>query len=196
MDTRSTLVTLTKPRSKNRLPAFLFALFPTALLGCQTDAFEVTLDLPEQRQTAAPAGPISVFFPSGAGSDFVIPVNLADEAKNRGVNPPKNAFIRTLSFSITSTARPVGDIDTFDYLATVEVFLEPTLPGSQLQKLKVATVSAKPGPAGEMYPALVSNLDVFTYLKEGAKLKATATGNTPTDDVSYTGKLVLGVQVF
>lgn len=167
-----------------------------AASGCQTDAFDVTLDLPEQRQPAMPAGSISSFLPAASAPTVTLNVNLSDEAKLRGANPPKNAYVRSLSFTITSTARSVGDVDTFDYLNTADFFLESTLPGSALQRLKVATISSKVGAAGELYPALISNLDVFPYLKEGAKIVGAATGNTPTDDVSYTGKLVLGVGVF
>jgi len=160
--------------------------------GCQPSNFEMTLDLPERRQSANPAGAITTFLPT----PFVFVVNLTDEAKIRNANPPRQAFLKDLSFSITSTARPVGDIDTFDYLNTAEFFVEPTRPGSVLEKVKVAIVPSKQGPTGEFWPSLVSNVNLLPLLQEGAHLTATATGVTPPDDVSYSGKIVLSVDVF
>ncbi len=190
MKTSTVLSSLAKiVRSQFTVLVVLGGLFAT---GCQTSAFDVSLNITEQRQTGGAAGTISTFLPT----PYVVIVNLADEAKIRGINPPKKAYIKDLSFAITSTARPVGDIDTFDYLNTVEFFLEPTRVGSQLQKLKVADIPSKEGPAGEISPRLTSNLDILPLLNEGARMVATATGNLPPDDVSYNGQIVIGVDVF
>ncbi len=175
-------------RSKCTVLAVFGGLFAS---GCQTSAFDLTLNITEQRQPGG-TGTISTFLPT----PYVVIVSLADEAKIRGTNPPKKAYIKDLSFAITSTARPVGDIDTFDYLNTVEFFLEPTRIGSQLQKLKVADIPSKEGPAGEISPRLTSNLDILPLLNEGARLTATATGSLPSDEISYNGELVIGVDVF
>ena len=175
-------------RFKLTMVLFLAGLFGS---GCQPEAFDVTLTIPEQRQPGG-SGMIQTFVPT----QWVIVVSLADEAKIRGTNPPKKAFVKDFSFAITSTSRPVGDVDTFDYLNTAEFFLEPTRAGSQLLKLKIADIPSKEGPAGEIYPRLISDLDILPLLNEGARLTATATGTLPPDDVSYGGKFVVGVQVF
>jgi hypothetical protein len=167
-------------------------LLSLGTVGCQPSSFELTLDLTEQRQNAQPAGAISTLLPT----PFVFAVNLADEAKIRGANPPRQVFLKEFSLVISSTTRPAGDVDTFDYLNTAEFFIEPTRVGSVLQKVKVADIPAKEGPTGEMWPRLIANLNLLPLLTEGAQLTSTATGTTPGDDVSYTGKVVLSVDVF
>ena len=167
-------------------------LLGLSVAGCQADSFNVTIDVTEQRQVGQVGGTISTLLPT----PFVFAVNLNDEAKIRNANPPRQAFIKDFTMVITGTARPVGDIDTFDYLNTAEFFVEPTRAGSVLQKVKVADIPAKEGPAGQISPRLVSNLDLLPLLQEGARLTSTATGSTPSDDVTYSASIVLGVDVF
>ncbi len=182
---------IASPWTWSRLSA-VAVLCGLSVAGCQTSAFDVTIDVAEQRQVGQAGGTISTLLPT----PFVFSVNLSDEAKIRKANPPRQAFIKDFTIAITGTARPVGDIDTFDYLSHAEFFVEPTRVGSVLQRLKVADIPAKEGPAGEISPRLVSNLDILPLLQEGARLTSTATGSTPTDDVTYTAKIVLGVDVF
>ena len=163
-----------------------------AATGCQPEAFDVTIDLPEQRQVGQANGTLSTLLPA----PFVFTVNLSDEAKIRNANPPRQVFIKDFSLVITGTSRGIGDIDTFDYLNTAEFFIEPTRMGSVLQRVKVADIPAKEGPAGLIAPRLVSNLNILPLLQEGAQLVTTATGKTPTDDVSFNGTIVLAVDVF
>lgn len=172
--------------------AAVAAFLGLAATGCQPEAFDVTIDLPEQRQVGQAGGTLSTLLPT----PFVFTVNLSDEARIHNANPPRQAFIKDFSLVITGTSRGIGDIDTFDCLNTAEFFIEPTRVGSVLQRVKVADIPSKEGPAGQIAPRLVSNLDILPLLQEGARLVSTATGSTPTDDVSYNGTIVLGVNVF
>ena len=81
-------------------------------------------------------------------TQWVIVVKPGRQAKIAVPNAQKS-FVKRLSFAITSTSRPVGDVDTFDYLNTAEFFSWNRRGPAALQKLKIADIPSKEGPAGK-----------------------------------------------
>ncbi len=160
------------------------------LLGCGIARFTIGQAIAEQRIDGNPLGgllgPVSVPIP--------LAVDLAAETAARNTGPAQHVYLVALSLSVTSSSEPAGDTDDLSFIDAIEIFVEPTASGSTLPRQRVARLD--PAPDAQRSLSLdCEPVDLIGYLREGARLTASARGTVPADDVSYVGQLELAVEV-
>lgn len=171
----------------------LLASLPVLLLagGCaDLFSFSVRENIPEQRVTGSgSAGGLADLL-----GDVPITVNLAEEQSARSLGPLGSASVSALSLRITDTAQSGGDVDNFDFLDSIQVFVSSSAPGSSLPRVLVAELD--PIPTGlQVIDLDVTGVNIKPQIEEGSIIEAAATGTVPADDVTFDGTLTLTVDV-
>lgn len=92
--------------------------------------------------------------------------------------------------SVTATAEPAGDMDCFDFVQSVSVYVEGVGEGSVLPRIEVAHADA-PGCVRSMYLQPVGSVNLQPYVREGFRVVTEAAGAVPPDDVSLRGTVYL-----
>lgn len=167
--------------------SFILVLFSALLGGCGVFDFDIQQPVPEQRITGSVFGSV---FGSLIPSPFPLTINLEQETKARGTGPVKAAGLKSLTFQITNTAMPAGD---FSFVQTVDVFIESTMSGTALMKQKIADLPSPPGAVQTMNLHTYPDINLLPYINEGSKITSTATGTTPSHDVTFNGQIVVHV---
>lgn len=183
---------MTSSSSVRRVVIVLSALL--TVTGCGPAgllSFELGYDVAEQRVEGSPLGGLL-----GGVVDVPIPldIDLAAETASRDTGPAQHVHLTELRLDITATEEPAGDTDDFDFLDTVEIFVESARSGSSLPRQRVASLEAVPRGARTISLA-PDDVDLIAYVQEGARLTSSASGRVPPDDVTFTGHLTLVVEV-
>lgn len=126
---------------------------------------------------------------------IALDVDLEAETEARGTGPVQNVYLTRFYLDVTPTAEPAGDSDSLDFIDTVDIFVESTQSGSSLPRQRVATLDGVEDGARHVEFDCDTSIDLLPYINEGARLTAEATGNQPTDDVSFNGLAILLVEV-
>ena len=164
-----------------------------ALTGCSNLlAFDLSVQLAEQRVEGSPIGGL-------LGGFFELPipldVDLASETAARDTGPAQAVRLTSLTLDITATAEGAGDTDDFDFVDSVDIFVESRESGSDLPRVRVATVSGIPDGARQIVFETDTTVNLRPYVNEGARLTSSAEGTVPPDDVTFDGDIVLTVEV-
>jgi len=133
----------------------------------------------------------------GGAFPFMIPMNidLSAETAARGTGPANHVYLRSLSLDITATAEPAPDTDDFDFLDSIDIYIESTKSGTTLERRKIAHITTVP--TGVKHVSFsIDRVDLIDYVNEGSRLTSEATGNFPPDDVTFDGEISLSVEVF
>lgn len=173
------------------------ALASLVLSGCflvgdeRILSFRVVRAIPEQRVEGSLLGGL-------LGALVPVPIDLAvdleAETRAHDTGPAQHVYLTELRLSITETAESGGDTDDFDFLDSVEIYVESARSDSSLPRQRIAHLD--PVPDGQRSIALeIDDVDLIEYVNEGARLTASATGRTPSDDVTFDGRIELVVEV-
>ncbi len=156
--------------------------------GCGIANFDVEQDIEEQTipGSALPAL-LGQFF------EFPLELDIRAEIEAMETGPIDGVYLRALTLTITDTATPAGDSDEWSFVRTVDVFIASTVDGSDLARVKVATV-ANPGEATVMTFVPVAGVNLLPYVNEGSEMTAEADADAPPDDVTYVGNAVFEVE--
>jgi hypothetical protein len=177
--------------SPRLLFAFAFA-FASVASGCSVLDFEIERDVPEQRVSGSPlAGVLGTLFMDGG---IPLEIDLASETGRRDTGPADAVRLTEMTLAITSTARPPGDSDDFDFVDRIEIFCESTMSGSRLSRVKIADLQPIPMGVTELDLDTDRSVDLKPYVEEGARITSTASGTVPPDDVTFDGHLVILVE--
>jgi hypothetical protein len=165
------------------------ALGALALAACGIARFSIPYELAEQRVTGSPLGGLL-----GPVIDIPIDIDLSAETAARDTGPAQHVYLTGLSLAITPTAEPAGDTDDFDFIDTIDIFVESGAAGSTLPRLRVAHLD--PVPTGARAISLeLDGVDLIQYVREGAVLTSSAAGTVPPDDVTFDGHLTFAIDV-
>lgn len=154
-------------------------------------SFSVLHDIPEQQVEGNLLGGL---LGSVLGIPIVLDIDLEAETASRETGPAQHVFLTDFRLEITPTAEGGLDRDDFDFLQSIEVFVESSESGSSLPRERIAFREAVPRGARSI-ELDVEDLDVIDYVREGARLTASANGSAPLDDVTFDGQLTLLVEV-
>jgi len=158
--------------------------------GCGILDFDVDQPIPEQRiQVDLITGLLSNFLQN----PFPITINLEQETKARGTGPVRAAGLKSLTFQITNTAMPSGDSDDFSFVKTVDIYVESTKQGTTLTRQKIADLPTPPGAVTQFSLHTYPDINLLPYINEGSRITSTASGNTPKDDVTFNGQILVHV---
>ena len=173
------------------------SLYWLALLlpfGCASlDDFDVERGIGEQRvQGNVLAGVLENFFAVPIPMD----VDVASEAAARDSGTAESAHLRALALFITDASRSSGsDQDDFDFLDSVNVFIESTGTGTDLPRVRIATASDISATQRLVFD-VNGSVDLLPYSDEGSRFTSEVEGRVPPDDVSFAGTFTVRVDVF
>jgi hypothetical protein len=158
------------------------------LAGCGLTDFDLGQSIPEQRVAGSnlPVPPVlSGLFP------IPLSLDLAAEIQKQTTGPIDGVTLKSLTLTITDTARPPGDQDDWSFVDRIHVFVRG-LEGSALPRVEIASV-VDPGAVTEMAFEVDRSVNLKPYVDEGAVVESEAEGVVPPDDVSYEGRAVFTV---
>ncbi len=158
--------------------------------GCGLAQFPLGYDIGEQVVPGSPLGPVL----GGTLVDVPINIDLSAATAARGTGPAQHVYLTDLTLAVTTTDEPAGDTDDLSFISTIQIFVESSQSGSALPRVRVAHLDSVPAGARSI-SLQTDGVDLIGYVREGARLTASATGHAPPDDVSYDGHLDLAVQV-
>ncbi len=102
-----------------------------------------------------------------------------------------SVHMKTLRFFITDTSAGADDDDTFDFLTSLTVYLEPSSDESTLPGLPIAKwTGPAPADAAEIVMTVESQYDISQYILEGVEMRLETEGVVPYDDISVEGEAV------
>jgi hypothetical protein len=157
-----------------------------ALAGCGVTDFDIDQPIIEQRVTGSPLpGPLAVLFP------LPLDINISQRIKEMETGPIDSVTLSSLALTITATAMPSGDTDTWDFVDEVHVYVKSSKSGSALPRVEIANVNA-PGAVTTMQ-FKVKDVNLQPYVEEGSVVEGESAGRLPQDDVTYSGKGVFTV---
>lgn len=161
-------------------------LLLTLAAGCGVADFDVEQDLPEQHVAGSPLGGL-------LGPLFELPIqlDLRSEIQAQETGPVDSVKLTSLILDITATDEPAPDTDDWAFIDRVDLYVESTLQGSTLPRVRVASGVA-PG-AVRTFPLVPEDVNLVDYVDEGVALTAEAEGSAPPDDVSFAGHAVFRV---
>lgn len=166
-----------------------------SVIACGDDLTSITFT--EQSQEAVVMGRAGIMLPLPIN---VIPamtlnINLQDELDAQSAGAAKAVYLDAIDLKITDTKIADGDTDSFDFIKKVEVYVESTKSSTQLQKVKIATISEVPKGQTTISLQTESNIDLKPYIEEGVRLTTSGSGDVPPDDVSLVAIVTLKVQI-
>jgi hypothetical protein len=154
----------------------------------ETLTFEVERNIAEERIPGSEAGgPLEGL--AGARGDLDVRV----EIEERSISEISEIRFRGMTLHITPTAVEAGDSDDFDFVDSVEVFVEGP-EGSALPRLQIASRQGVPDGMTELEVPPVGQPDLLPYVDAGGFLTLHATGMLPPDDVTFDGTFVLAIE--
>lgn len=157
------------------------------LAGCGITDFDLTQPVPEQRvQGSGIPAPIAVLFP------LPLDLDLSAEIQKQTTGPIDSVTLKRLTLDITDTDLAASDTDTWDFVDEIHVFVKSSASGSTLPRVEIASV-VSPGAVTSMEFDVDDSVDLKPYVDEGSVVESEASGEVPTDDVSYDGEGVFTV---
>lgn len=178
--------------SFSRLPcslALLLLVFASAS-GCGVASFPYGYDIAEQHVPGNPLAPLL----GPTLLDTPLNLDLAAETAARGTGPAQHVYLTELTLRVTSTDEPAGDSDDLGFIESIDIYAQSAQSGSSLPRVRVAHLSSVPAGARSISLA-TEGVDLIEYVREGARLTATASGHAPPDDVSYDGHAQFAIEV-
>ncbi|MFO0572836.1 MAG: hypothetical protein U1A78_02465 [Polyangia bacterium] len=171
-----------------RKNTWLVSLLAIGLGGCGLIEFDLNEKVPEQRiQGSLLSGVLPSFLPSP------VPLSLDVQAASKamGTGPVTAASLKSLTFAITATAMPSGDSDDFDFVRSIDVFVESRKQGSALPRVKIADLPSHGSGDKQLSLRTYPEVNLLPYINEGCEISASATGTAPPDDVTFDGQVVV-----
>lgn len=124
---------------------------------------------------------------------FALNLDVIAATAAQDTGPAGRVELKSMGLSITATKRPGADVDNFDFLQKIEIFVESKKAGSALVRKKVAALDPVPKGQTEIAIVPVAGEDLLPYINEGANVTASVTATSPCDEESFNGKVVVRV---
>ena len=175
-----------------RLSALMCCLPLLALTGCPDGigAFSITEESAEAivMGAATPIDlPINIFPP------LQLDIDLESELAAQNAGPASGVFLTGLQTVITESSQPEGDADDFDFVESVEVFIESRQEDSSLRQRKIAEITSVPDGQTTLDFMVEEDVDLKPYVEEGARLITKGSGEIPPDDTSLKAIVTLRI---
>ncbi len=120
-------------------------------------------------------------------------INLENELEQQDAGPAQAVYLDALSLDITPTSEPGDDTDNFDFIDSVDVFVESTQNNSSLMRQKIAELKDVPTGQRTVDFTIIEGIDLKPYVEEGVRLTTEGSGEVPPDDTSL--KAVVTIRV-
>jgi hypothetical protein len=154
----------------------------------ETFTFEVERAIPEQRVPGSEVGgPLMEL--AGVRGELDVSAAIAEH----DISEVHEVRLRGFTLHVTPTAIEPGDADNFDFVDSVEIFVEGP-EGSALPRIQIAARQGVPDGLTDLEIPPVGDPDLLPYVDEGGSLIVHGTGTLPPDDVTFDGTFVLGIE--
>lgn len=161
------------------------------IAGCHSvGGFNYPYDIPEQRVMGSAVGallPANVF-------SIPLDIDLSSATASHGTGPAQHVYLTDLTFAITPTSQPPGQMDDFSFLSSIEIYVESTVSGSSLPRVRIAHLDSIP-PGARTIALQTDGVDLIRYVREGARLTANGRGHLPPRDTTFVGHLDVAIEV-
>ena len=141
--------------------------------------------------------PINDVLPDNVLPPLGLDFDLQSELEERDADGADGVYLDALTLTVTDTAKAdENDEDNFDFLNSVEFFVESRKQGTELDRVLVGSID--PVPAGrEILDVDVDNsINLKPYAQEGMRITTRGNGSVPPDDVTIAGDVVIEVEIF
>ncbi len=139
--------------------------------------------MPEQRvQGSGLPAPLATLFP------LPLDLDLSAEIQEQTTGPIDRVSLRTLTLTITDTARTGSDTDDWSFVEEIHVFVR----GTTLPRVEIAAAS-NPGAVTTLAFTVDGSVNLQPYVAEGGVVESEGRGTLPADDVTYDGLAVFTV---
>lgn len=177
----------------------LFRLFSLciilALSACGTDLG--SFDINEKSdEVIVQGGPSIIELPINIFPAMTLDINLQQELDAQDASGAKAVYLSALSLNVTDKAKAnASDVDNFDFVESVTIYVESTKENSALKKTKVAEVKMVPDGLQVLPLTVFDNVNLKPFIEEGMRLSSEGTASVPEDDVSMLADVTIKVQV-
>ena len=167
------------------------ALTVIAFLGTGCSAFDFTID--QDTQEVVVQGDLNAFrakllLPKDIIPAMQIAYNLDRE--------PNAIYAESLTLNLTDTVPSAKKMTIpFSFVNQLVFYVQSTVKGSTLPKAPLAWIGPT-GPGHSIPMTVDSSLDLLPYIREGFEVTSVLNGRVPAADLSFSGHIVLGVDVF
>lgn len=166
-----------------------------SIIACGDDLTSITFTERSQEAVVMGRSGIMLPLPINVIPAMTLNINLQEELDAQNAGAAKAVYLDALELQITDTKTPEGDTDNFDFIKKVDVYVESTKSSTQLQKVKIATISDVPQGQTTLSLQTESGVDLKPYIEEGVRLTTSGSGDVPPDDVSLVAVVTLKVQI-
>ena len=153
--------------------------------------FDLTEGLGDVKIVGSPvSGTLTTMLPTPVSFGL----DVKQQAVMRGANGPVSAvYITGMVFQTTMGGSPDGSTVPFDFVKSVQVYLESKRANSSLPRELLATQATPPGRITGFSLAPNNMVNLLPLILEGSQLTSVATGTLPTQDVLFTGSVTVHV---
>ena len=181
---------------KTHALTILFGLCAALMFGACTTEDLSGFEIEQQSKRVTVKGvPGNRPLPVNAIPSIPLTLDLQSELQAQNSDNAKAVFLRVLVLKITEKSMPEGDEDTFDFVKTIDIYVEPTDPDSALPKVKVADTQTVPKGVQSLTLDVDETVDLKPYIDEGLTFTTQTTGTLPPDDVSMRATVTVRVRI-
>lgn len=170
------------------LPGLALLVLAPLLAACGAIPYDVSEDLPEQMVQGSPLGGLlGGFF----ANNMPITIDVSEQLAKHDTSVIHSATLKSLRFDATPTAMPSGN---FDFVDAIHIFVDAPS-NTSLPRVEIANLAPVPKSETTIELKVVPGVDILPYIKAGAEVSATATGTAPTQDFTFTGRVVITIHI-
>ncbi|MFU8806259.1 MAG: hypothetical protein ACNA8W_20780 [Bradymonadaceae bacterium] len=120
-------------------------------------------------------------------------IDLDQQLQARDAGPAKSVFLTEIEFVITESKDPNGT-NNFDFIDRVNIEIESRGSGSDLPRKRLAWNDSVQEGQRSFFLDIDGDVDLKPYIEEGLRLRSSANGSAPRNDVSF--KVIAHFRVF
>lgn len=141
-------------------------------------------------------GPTIIDLPINIFPAMAIDINLQQELKAQDASAAKGVFLKDLTLRVTDKSKAdAQDVDNFDFVEKVTIYVESTKDNTTLKKTKVAEVLMVKDGLQVLPLTVFDDVNLKPFIEEGMRLNSEGTASVPEDDVSLLADVTIKVQV-
>ncbi len=151
----------------------------------------MTQGIAEQRIVGSGGGALTTLLQT----PVTIDLNVKQQAIDRKANGPVTSVTLVgMVFETTVGGTTAGSMVPFDFIQSVQVYIESVRTNSSLARQRIAVLPTPPGRIIGFGLSPDTSVNLLPFFDEGARLVTTATGTLPTKDVTFTGNFTVKVK--
>ncbi len=158
------------------------------MTACGSIPYDVSEDLPEQKVQGSPLGGLlGGFF----ANNMPITIDVSEQLAKHDTSLIHSATLKSLRFDATPPTMPSGN---FDFVDVIHISVDAPS-NTALPRVEIANLDPVPTSETTIELHVVKGVDLLPYIRAGAQISATASGTAPTQDFTFTGRVVITIHI-